>query len=646
MTLEGTYINKGYSEDGDIKQSYEMQESRNSFSNSINTIQIDPPAKPTQNHEQTDAEETPEGRQTWGNSVEFLMSCIAMNVGLGNIWRFPFVAYENGGGAFLIPYIMVLLVLGRPMYYLEMCLGQFSSRGNVKMFESLAPILKGVGYGQLIGTICVATYYCSLMGISLFYLVNSFTSDLPWSECNPAWNHSTGGYLGTYQCVPSNQDSSVTGNLTMSSAELYFRIDVLKETTTITEGIGVPDWQLTLCLLGAWMLTLGVSAKGIQSSGKASYFLAIFPFVILFALLIRAVTLEGAGEGILYFITPQWDKLKDANVWYNAVTQCFFSLNIGFGSVTMYSSYNSFRHNVFRDAMVVTTLDTCTSLLAGTIIFGILGNLAFKMNLHVKDVIKSGGTGLAFISYPEAIARFDAVPWLFAILFFGMLLILGIGSLVAMQGCFFTVIMDSYPHLKIWHVSSATAVFGFLIGLFYVTPGGQYIFTMVDFFGGTFIFYVLTIIEVVSVIWWYGLNNICLDIEFMLKRRPGPYWRICWAIVIPVALIFVFVYFLVTLEELKYEEKSYPHYIIVWGWVLLGFGILQPVVWMIIEFIKNKKTKSCSESVKELIEHKGWGPKDLTKFREWQDFKLKKAQDLRLKNRGWLKSKICILLDR
>lgn len=82
-------------------------------------------------------------RAKWGGSLEFLMSCIAMNVGLGNIWRFPFVAYENGGGAFLIPYLTVLIILGRPMYYLEVCLGQFSSEGNVKMFKGLAPALKG-----------------------------------------------------------------------------------------------------------------------------------------------------------------------------------------------------------------------------------------------------------------------------------------------------------------------------------------------------------------------------------------------------------------------------------------------------------------------------------------------------------------------
>lgn len=90
-----------------------------------------------------DGEKQPEQRQQWGNGLEFLMSCIAMSVGLGNIWRFPFTAYDNGGGAFLIPYIIVLIVIGRPMYYMEMALGQFASRGNVKTFQALSPAMKG-----------------------------------------------------------------------------------------------------------------------------------------------------------------------------------------------------------------------------------------------------------------------------------------------------------------------------------------------------------------------------------------------------------------------------------------------------------------------------------------------------------------------
>ncbi|EFA08707.1 Sodium-dependent nutrient amino acid transporter 1-like Protein [Tribolium castaneum] len=587
-------------------------------------------------------DETTKNRGKWGNSIEFLMSCIAMNVGLGNIWRFPFVAYENGGGAFLIPYISVLILLGRPMYYLEMCLGQFSSRGNVEMFESIAQVLKGVGFGQLIGTFSVATYYCSLMALTLYYLIHSFRPDLPWSQCDPNWGRDT--WLGNNTCIPSKSTEVGVEN-SVSSAEAWFRIEVLREATDLSHGIGYPNWELTLCLLCSWIITFCICAKGVQSSGKAAYFLAIFPFIILFALLIRSVTLEGAGQGILYFVKPNWEKLLSAQVWYAAVTQCFFSLNIGFGSVTMYASYNSFDHNVYRDAMVVTTLDTFTSFLSGLIIFGILGNLAYKMNVEVSDVVKSGGTGLAFISYPEAIAHFDIVPWLFAILFFFMLFVLGVGSLIALKGCAFTVILDAFPHLKTWHVSFGTALVGFLVGLVYITPGGQFIFTMVDFFGGTFIFYVLTIIEVLSVMWWYGLENICLDIEFMSKKRPGPYWRICWAVIIPIVLITVFVYFIATLEELKYEDQSYPGYIIVWGWALFGVGVMQPLIWWGIEIGKNYKREGVSKAILRTFKHENWGPKEEEFYNNWVEFKRERRQKTAT-GRHWFKHKLCVLVGK
>ncbi|XP_017768588.1 PREDICTED: sodium-dependent nutrient amino acid transporter 1-like [Nicrophorus vespilloides] len=286
-------------------------------------------------------------RAQWGNGLEFLMSCIAMSVGLGNIWRFPFTAYENGGGAFLIPYIIVLLLIGRPIYYMEMALGQFSSRGNVKVFEALAPALKGIGYGQLIGTICVATYYCSLMAITIFYLANSFTSELPWSTCKSEWAEDL--ELNGITCIPSvNKGNGTTHGNSKGSSELWFTKEVLKEIPSIEDGIGLPEWRLTLCLLAAWIITFVVSRRGVQSSGKAAYFLALFPYVVMIALLIRAATLDGAAEGILFFYRPEWSKLLSADVWYAAVTQCFFSLNVGFGSITMYSSYNNFEHNINR----------------------------------------------------------------------------------------------------------------------------------------------------------------------------------------------------------------------------------------------------------------------------------------------------------
>ncbi|XP_050306156.1 sodium-dependent nutrient amino acid transporter 1-like isoform X2 [Anthonomus grandis grandis] len=560
-----------------------------------------------------DADDDIEERAQWGHGLEFLMSCIAMSVGLGNIWRFPFTAKENGGGAFLIPYVLILTVIGRPLYYMEMALGQFSSKGNVKMYEKLSPVFKAIGFGQLIGTICVATYYCCLMAITLFYLAHSFTNDLPWTICNPSWNSD---YLDDRKltCINST-GSELAGDNRVSSSELWFRLEVLRQKDDISDGIGIPDWRLTLCLLASWIVTFLVSIRGVKSSGKAAYFLALFPYVIMIALLIRAATLEGADKGMLYFIETDWNKLKDASVWYAAVTQCFFSLNVGFGSIIMYSSYNPFRHNINRDALIVTTLDTFTSLLSGATIFGILGNLAFEMDEEPANVITSGGTGLAFISYPEAIAKFNHVPWLFAILFFFMLFILAIGSLAALQNCVNTVIKDSFPSLKTWMISAITASAMFFVGLIYVTPGGQYMLDLVDHFGGTFIIFVFAILEVYAVVYLYGIENLCLDLEYMTGHKPGIYWRFCWGIIMPILLVVIFVYFVATLKPLTYgEHLLYPPGILAFGWCILGVGVLQTIIWVgYYAFIDKEYPIFSTET---------WGPSGTKRTADWKRFKI------------------------
>lgn len=122
----------------------------------------------------------------------------------------------------------------------------------------------------------------------------------------------------------------------------------MKEKESIDDGIGLPNWELALCLLGSWISVCLVLSNGIKSSGKASYFLAIFPYVILIALLLRAVTLKNALKGIIFFIKPDWSKLLEPSVWYAAVTQCFFSLSVCFGAIITYSAHNEFRHNIYR----------------------------------------------------------------------------------------------------------------------------------------------------------------------------------------------------------------------------------------------------------------------------------------------------------
>lgn len=586
------------------------------------------------------SEQEPEKRPVWSNKWQFLMVCIANSVGLGNIWRFPFVAYENGGGAFLIPYVFVLIVIGRPMYYFEMAIGQFCSRSSVKMYN-VCPLFRGVGVGQIIASTCLCTYYCSLIALTLFYLIASFGKELPWSRCWESWGS---------ECIDSVQNSYSISNGTsgVSSSEKYFLDYVLKEKNDISDGIGSPDWKLALCLFGAWTVAYLVIVKGVKSSGKASYFLALFPYVIIAILLVHACTLQGAGKGIIYFIKPQWEHLLNPMVWKEAIVQLFFSLGVSFGPIVMYASYNPFDHNIHRDAMIVTSIDTLTSLIGGFTIFAILGNLAHNLGIEdIGDVVKSG-TGLAFISYPDAISKFDLLPQAFSVLFFFMLFVLGIGCLIALQSAVVTVICDQF-HWNFWSVAIVTCTAEFIIGLIYTCPGGQWMLNLVDHFGGTLIVFPLAIAEVIAIFWVYGLENFCWDIEYMSGKQVSFYWRICWSVVTPVLMIIIFVYSAISIRPLTYSKLNYPGEYIAIGWTIFAFGVLQFPIWAVYEVMRRSK-KSLWTALKDVTKPIDWGPSDLTKRVEWAQFK-QDARERRMKEvetcgHSYWKEKLFILLGK
>ncbi|XP_017007141.2 sodium-dependent nutrient amino acid transporter 1 isoform X1 [Drosophila takahashii] len=561
----------------------------------------------------------PEERATWGKGVEFLMSCIAMSVGLGNVWRFPFTALDNGGGAFLIPYLIVLFLIGKPIYYLEMVIGQFSSRGSVKVFD-LCPAMKGVGAGQAFQVFMLSTYYAALVAIIGRYFIESFRNPLPWAECQAEWGINcinSAPNANNWSQVESSDDRR-TQNYTMksendrviTSSEWYFVKEVLHETPNIENGIGLPNWELVVGLFVAWACVFFIIRRGVKSSGKASYFLALFPYVIMGVLLVRAVTLPGSIDGIYYFIKPQWGKILDPKVWYAAVTQCFYSLSVCFGNIIMYSSFNKFGHNVHRDAAIVTGLDTMTSLLAGFTIFGILGHLAHEIGTDDIGSVVKGGAGLAFISYPDAIAKFKQLPQIFSVLFFLMLFVLGIGSNIAMTSCSVTAIRDRFPNFKQWQCSLLIAVVSFLIGLMYITPGGQYMLTLVDFFGASMIALVLGIAELYTIGWIYGTDRLCKDIEFMLNRKVGLYWRLCWSIITPLIMTVILIYFYATYEPLTYNNIIYPNWAYSIGWMITAFGILQLPIWMIVAIIRDPGKTLGAKIRGAFTPKKNWGPMD------------------------------------
>jgi len=314
----------------------------------------------------------------------------------------------------------------------------------------------------------------------------------------------------------------------------------------------------------------------------------------------------------------------------------------------MFSSYNQFNHNIHRDALIVTSLDTFTSLLAGFTIFGILGNLAHNLGVEdISSVVKSG-TGLAFISYPDAITKLTFLPQVFSVLFFFMLFVLGIGSVVALQNVVVTIICDQFTHLRYWKIAAITSVIGFLSGLMYLTPGGQWMLNLVDHFGGTLLIFLCGIFELTGFVWIYGVDNLCIDVEFMTGRRVSFYWRFCWAFLAPLVMITVFIYSLATMKPLQYAELDYPVEYIVAGWSIFIIGGIQIPLWAVWTLCHKTNLSFCNAIKKTFSPSKYWGPNNEIQRAEWIKYKeevlQRRAVAIASSNHSYLRQKLNIIL--
>ncbi|XP_043525212.1 sodium- and chloride-dependent GABA transporter 1-like [Frieseomelitta varia] len=516
-------------------------------------------------------------RGTWSSKIEFILSVVGLAIGLGNLWRFPYLCYKNGGGAFMVPYFIALALAGVPMFLMELSLGQMMTIGGLGVFK-IAPIFKGIGYATCVLSCWTNIYYIIILAWALFYFLVSLRIDVPWRTCGNSWNTRyclTSSERLEALCWPEDEDticSTSIGNLSHTLLRDPVKEFWERRTLQISggiESIGSIRWELAGTLAVVWIMCYFCIWKGVKWTGKVVYFTSLFPYALLAVLLVRGLTLPGAMEGLKYYATPNLSKLSDPEVWIDAVTQIFFSYALGLGALVALGSYNKFNNNVYKDALIVCTVNSCTSMLSGIVIFSVVGFMAHEQQKPVADVAASG-PGLAFLVYPSAVLELPGSS-IWACLFFFMLILIGLDSQFCTVEGFITAAVDEWPRLlrKRKELFIAIVCFiSYLIGLFCVTEGGMYVFQLLDSYAVSgFCLLFLMFFECIAVSWAFGVNRFYDGIRDMIGYYPCCWWKICWTFTTPAICVGVFTFNIIKFVPVKYLTYEYPWWSHVLGWL-------------------------------------------------------------------------------
>ncbi|KAJ8350973.1 hypothetical protein SKAU_G00261030 [Synaphobranchus kaupii] len=510
-----------------------------------------------------------QARGQWASKAEFLLAVAGQIIGLGNVWRFPYLCYKNGGGVFFVPYLLFLALCGIPLFLLDTSLGQYTSLGGVRAWRKICPLFEGLGYASLVMILLGDVYYIIILAWALFYLVHSFQQQLPWAHCNNTWN--TDACMQFDGVNLTANGSSLPQNTTSPVTE-YWEREVLRLSIDMNI-LGPVHWRLALYLLLVWAVCYFCVWKGIKSTGKVVYFTATFPNVMLLVLFVRGVTLPGATEGIVYYLKPNLSRLADPQVWMDAGTQILYSYGVCMGSLTALGSYNKYNNNCHKDCFIMCLLNSGTSFIAGFAIFSVLGFMAQEQGVNIGEVAQSG-PGLAFIAFPRAMNMMP-LPQLWAICFFLMIILLGLDTQFVSLETLMTNMTDLYPaFVRKGHrrelLLLSVCIVCFLLGLVMVTPGGLYMFQLFDQFscsGPSLL--LLAILECVCVGWVYGSDRFSKNIEDMIGYRPLPVFKVCWRYLTPTVCLGTFLFSLVCWSPLTLSNGvEAPGWATALGWML------------------------------------------------------------------------------
>lgn len=481
-------------------------------------------------------------RENWSARSGFIIAAIGSAVGLGNIWRFPYVAYDHGGGAFLIPYLVALLTAGLPLLFLDYSVGHRSTTSPPKAYRKLFKGGETLGWWQVCVCLVIALYYAGVLTWAGSYVY--FSIGQIWGDDPEKFFFST--YLQTSESTAF--DFTIIGHL---------------------------FWSL-LCI---WLIVLSILYGGVKKGVELSNKIFMPLLVVLFSILvIQALRLPGAVDGLNAFFTPNWTAMMDYKVWLAAYGHIFFSLSVGFGIMVTYASYLKPKTNLTGAGLIVGFANSSFEILAGIGVFAALGFMAHTAGSTVDEVV-SGGIGLAFIAFPKLISSLGAGADLFGFLFFTSLFVAGITSMVSILEVPIAALQDK---LK-WSRSRAVSIVGISTGaisiFLFSTANAVKLVDIIDHFINNIGIVTGALISIVMVSWFKRslMKELEQHINGVSTIKLGKTWEFTLTVITPVVLLATLLLTLIALLQKGYGDYSFS--LQMWfGWGAVIFCSLGAVL--------------------------------------------------------------------
>lgn len=479
-------------------------------------------------------------REQWGTRLGFIMAAVGSAIGLGNIWRFPYIAYDNGGGAFFLPYLIALLTAGIPILIMEFTLGhKYRGSSPFTWFKVGGKKSEWFGWWQVAIAFVISTYYAAIIGWALafaFFSIKKSWGDHPETFLTKNYLHTADpGSFGGWE-----------------------------------PGVIIP-------LIIIWLIALFILGKGVKKGIEVANRIIIPVLIIIFILLaIRAVTLPGAAQGLEQFFAPDWSQIFSGSVWIAAYSQIFFSMSIAFAIMITYSSYLPKKSDINNNAFITGFSNSGFELLAGIAVFSALGFMAQATGANVEDVVNSG-VGLAFSVFPAIINQMPVLSNLFGVLFFLALALAGLTSLISISQTYISGLQEKF---NLSHGKAVTFGGGLaaLISLgVFASKGGLNFLDVVDHFvlsmGTSF----TGLIEVILIAWVFRqLTNLQKHTNEVSDIIIGGWWKICLGVITPI-LIGIMLIFRIKddISQPYYGGGDYPLTFLIWsGWAALAATVV------------------------------------------------------------------------